>query len=92
MELDINSCRQLLSITCHFNQATEEYGVFWCNTFIHICLCLYPILSWKLSGLNLIRNEQMFLRHLNYLEVHENTKMNRRGGSINSVERLKSEF
>lgn len=40
MEPDINSCRQLLSITCHFNQATEEYGVFGAMhlyTYVYVC-------------------------------------------------------
>lgn len=50
------------------------------------------MLSWKPFGLDLIRNEQMFLRYLNFLGVHEHMKMNRRGCSTNSEERLKCEF
>lgn len=70
----------------------QEYGGFGAmHLFMYAYVCAQYCLG-NFFGLNLIRNEKMLLRYLNDLKVHENMKMNGRGGSINSVERLKCEF
>lgn len=40
MELDINSCRELLSITRNFNYAIQEYGGFGAmHLFVYVYVC-----------------------------------------------------